>query len=336
MNILLTNIGGDVEFVRNFLDSMQNLGVLGKIIVTNESIAPSSYISESIELTGSIHAPDYIRKLLSICQRHLIQLLIPRDDRELCLLSRHSEQFAKIGVLVLTSSEIVNHICADRINALKFLQRAGVKVLPFHEGIDPIDLAMGFPVVLRSGIDRQIPDRLISDDAELKFHLDRSPTSLYFQPISGDRYEVDCFVNKQGNPISIVPRLQMDLTSEMMQRTVKNLDLIIAAKTVIKALTGAFGNITLECYLDSKGNIYFSDVIPRFSKGCSLIYHAGADFPFYIFEMMAGIIGSDLKENWIDGLNMFSYDNYIYTHKDLLLSEIDNLNTQSYKISTSV
>lgn len=310
MNILLTNLGSDVQFLRTFLASMQNLGISGKVIVSNESIAPSSYASDSIEITGDVLSPDYLSRLLSLCQKHSIGILIPRSDQELCLLARHAAAFLKIGCVVLTSDEPINSTCATRSNALSFLSGSGARtpvvVKKNYSGSD-----IRFPCLVRSS-DRQIGDQIVLNSRELEYETERLSDPIVFEYCEkSEQYEIDCLMGFRDSIISIVPRLQTPTRHGISQRTVKNQALIMMAKEILKSLPGAFGNITLECFV-ADGNVCFTDIIPRFTSGSSLTYQANSDFPFHVFELVAGFIHSGIKDDWIEGVTTFDYSNPIY------------------------
>jgi carbamoyl-phosphate synthase large subunit len=320
MNILFTNLGNDVEFVRTFLWSMEKLGVKGKIIAANESIAPSSYTSDEIELTGSVLDPGYINKLLGLCQRYQIQILIPRDDRELCLLANNAVKFAELGCMVLTSSASFNSICASRWSVVNFLRGAGLRSPLLSSGSE-FNEKHRFPFLVRCG-DRSVADRIVNNSQEMEFEIQRMTTPSIVEHAIGDRYEIDCFVGFDETPILTLPRLQ-DLTPYgTVQKTIRMPALISMAQEVLASLPGgAFGNIVLECSIVNS-EVYFTDIIPRFTAGSSLCYHAGADVPFYVFELVSGFVDSRIRDEWIEGVSAFNYSTPIYTFKNSLLPQV--------------
>ncbi len=102
MNILLTSVGRRVELLKAFRESMSRANMTGKIVTTDlKRNAPASFLADTAELVPRIDNPDYIDRLLDVCDRHQIDLLIPLIDTELNLLSLHEQRFRDRGVTVL-------------------------------------------------------------------------------------------------------------------------------------------------------------------------------------------------------------------------------------------
>jgi carbamoyl-phosphate synthase large subunit len=313
-NVLLVNPGKDVDLTRNFYDSFVNfLGSSVGLFVVNEGLAPSSYVSDRIKETGRVTNPGYINGLLEICKQWKIDLLVPCSDRELPLLAKYRKAFSKIGTWISTSSSEFNDMCNTRESALTCL--AKVANVPRYldslsGGLENFLLPI-FPMVGRSSLNREIPDVVLNSELEIEAFLDREPSGVVIEIANGRRYEIDCFVGIDRQILAIVPRLQTSTEYGSIQKTEKNSLLSLAAKHVLNSLPAASGCVTLECFVNDRGEIYWLDLIGRFTGSYSLSYQAGADFPFLVYQIMQGL-SPDPTESWSSGLRVDTYPNYFY------------------------
>ena len=314
MNILLTSVGRRVELLKAFRESMSQSSITGEIITTDlKRNAPASFLADTAELVPRIDRPDYIDRLLDICDRHQIDLLIPLIDTELHLLSLHEQRFRDRGVTVVISSTAVNDICHNKKKTGLFFQTIGVKTPKIYQ-LDEVE-DRDFPVIIKPNQGSASVDVYkIKNRTELNFFANYVEDPIIQELISGEEYTIDVLVNFQGKAISIVPRLRLETRAGETSKgtTVKNPALIAAAKYVVESLPGAIGCITVQCFLQPDGEIIFIEINPRFGGGYPLAYRAGADFPLWLFQLCAGKNPQVAIDEWEDGLSMFRYDEAIF------------------------
>ncbi len=314
MNILLTSVGRRVELLKAFRESMYRSNISGKIITTDlKGNAPASFLADTAELVPRINDPDYIDRLLDICDRHQIDLLIPLIDTELHLLSLHEQRFRDLGVTVLISSAAVNDICYSKKKTGLFFETIGVKTPKIYQ-LDQVE-DRDFPVIIKPNQgSSSVGVYQVKNRTELNFFANYVEDSIIQELISGQEYTIDVLVNFQGKAISIVPRSRLETRAGETSKgtTVKNPALIAAAKYVVESLPGAIGCITVQCFLQSDGEIVLIEINPRFGGGYPLAYRAGADFPLWLLQLLAGKQPQVEIDEWEDGLSMLRYDDAIF------------------------
>jgi carbamoyl-phosphate synthase large subunit len=314
MNILLTSVGRRVELLKAFRESMRRSNITGKIVTADlKPSAPASFLADTAELVPRIDSPHYVDRLLDICERHRIDLLIPLIDTELHLLSLHEQRFRDLGVTVLISSAAVNDISYSKKKTGLFFQTIGVKTPKIYQLSEVED--RDFPVIIKPNTgSASIGVYKIENRAELNFFANYVEDSIIQELISGEEYTIDVLVNFQGKALSIVPRLRLETRAGETSKgtTVKNPALIAAAKYVVESLPGAIGCVTVQCFLQPDGEIIFIEINPRFGGGYPLAYRAGADFPLWLFQLCAGKNPQVAIDGWEDGLSMFRYDDAIF------------------------
>lgn len=320
MNILLTSVGRRVELLRAFRQSMHKSEISGKIITADlKTNAPAAFLADTAELAPRIDNPDYVQKLLNICDLYQVKLLIPLIDTELYLLSLYKQKFIDHGVTLLMSSVLANEICCSKKKTGAFFLEIGVKTPKIYELSEVEDL--NFPLVLKPDTgSSSVGLYYINNRVELEFFFNYVENAIIQELIIGEEYTIDTLVDFQGNVVSIVPRLRLETRAGEISKgtTVKNPALIAAAKHVVESLPGAIGCVTVQCFLQSDGEIIFIEINPRFSGGYPLSYRAGADFPSWILQSLIGIQPQVAIDEWEDGLTMLRYDDAIFVKADQL------------------
>jgi carbamoyl-phosphate synthase large subunit len=328
MNILLTSVGRRVELLKAFRQSMHRSNITGKIVTADlKKTAPASFLADAAELVPKINDPDYIDKLLDICDRHQIDLLVPTIDTELHLLSLHKQQFRERGVILVISSPATNEICFSKKKTSTFFERIGVKTPKVYELSEVTE--RNFPLVLKPDTgSSSVGLYYIKNRAELNFFANYVENAILQELVVGQEYTLDILLDFQSHVLSIVPRVRLETRAGEISKgiTVKNPALIAAAKQVAESLPGAIGCITIQCFLRSDGEIVFIEINPRFGGGFPLSYRAGADFPGWLMQMCMGEYPQVAIDDWEDGLAMLRYDDAIFVKaEDISFSIADGV-----------
>jgi carbamoyl-phosphate synthase large subunit len=317
VNILFTSVGRRVALIKAFQQSMKQLHIQGRIVTTDlKKNAPASFIADIAEIVPRVDDPNYIDSLTRICTQYQIELLIPLIDTELHLLAFHQQEFAKIGVRLLISSPNTNEICFDKNNTAKFFDRIGVKTPKIYKAEQYHTLT--YPAILKPANGScSVGLHKLNSKQELEFFSKYINDAIIQELIIGEEYTIDVLTNLEGKVISAVPRLRLETRAGEISKgiTVKNPSLISAAKHVVESLPGAIGCITVQCFLQTNGEIIFIEINPRFGGGYPLSYQAGADFPTWIIQLVKGKTPNIAIDEWQDGLVMLRYDDAIFVNK---------------------
>lgn len=322
-NILFTSVGRRVSLVQSFQKALCSLEITGKIVTTDcQKSAPASFIANVQEQVPRVTNKNYISCLIEICKKHDIKLLIPLIDPELYLLSLHKKEFEAIGVTLLVSSPRVNQMCANKRATYDFFKSIGVstpEIFEFDKLL--VDDQAEYPLLIKP-VDGScsVGVTKINNFQELVFFKDYIPNAIVQEFVVGEEYTLDILVDDQGKVRSIVPRLRMETRAGEVSKaiTVKNYKLISATKKIVESLPGAFGCITVQCFLQKNGEIKFIEMNPRFGGGFPLSFQAGADFPRWIIEIVLGKDPEIEIDNWQDDLAMLRYDNAIFVKREMI------------------
>jgi carbamoyl-phosphate synthase large subunit len=112
----------------------------------------------------------------------------------------------------------------------------------------------------------------------------------------------------------VVPRQRLEVRSGEVSkgRIVKDAQIMDEVAHVIERLSAGPGVVTLQLFRTKRNRVKIIEINPRFGGGVPLSIKAGADFPRWILQELAGRrprIGFDAFQ---DGLTMLRYDAEIW------------------------
>jgi carbamoyl-phosphate synthase large subunit len=324
-NILFTSAGRRVSLVKYFKEALKELFLDGKIVTADmQNNAPAAWVGDIHELLPRVTDECYIARLLEICNKHEIKLLIPLIDTELQVLADHRLEFESIGTCVLISSPEVIRICYDKSKTASFFESIQVnapKTVNAQQTLSNPDAY--YPLMLKpANGSSSVGVTKINNAEELKFFLKYIPNPIVQEYIIGQEYTVDVLMDFQGKAHAAVPRLRIETRAGEVSKgmTVKDRDIMMIAKKVAEALPGAIGCITMQCFVTREDQLVFIEINPRFGGGIPLSLAAGAKYPETIIQWLLEKPSNwTVMDDWQDGLVMLRYDDaYFVDVKGLL------------------
>ena len=155
---------------------------------------------------------------------------------------------------------------------------------------------------------------VVRDRRELLFFAKRIPNAICQELVQGTEYTCDVYVDFQKRVRCVVPRQRLEVRSGEVSkgRIVKDAQIMDEVAHVIERLSAGPGVVTLQLFRTKRNRIRIIEINPRFGGGVPLSIKAGADFPRWILQELAGRrprIGFDAFQ---DGLTMLRYDAEIW------------------------
>ena len=113
-------------------------------------------------------APNYIERILEICETERCSMILPGLDAELPILARAAERFRQFGVIPVVSSPEVIEISDDKLATYRFLIEHGFNAPLTISLIDEVS-SLSFPFVIKpkKGGARSRDVFVVRDEAEL-------------------------------------------------------------------------------------------------------------------------------------------------------------------------
>lgn len=321
INILILSAGRRVELVNCFRTARDRLKIKGKIIACDASdLAPALYFADERELVPRISENDnYVNSIIDICNRHDAALIVPTIDTELLLLADRKEQIeSATQARVLISSKDVISVCRDKTNTQRWLEEHDFLV---PRMIDDKDIDSGnvtYPLFIKPLDGSSSINAFKAEDKEeidTYRRLIGNGRYIIQDFMAGTEYTVDCFLDFEGNIITVVPRVRIATRSgEIAKGRIVRDEEIIADVTRLLNELHPIGHITIQCMRTGRG-IEYIEINPRFGGGAPMSIMAGADSCENLYRLIRGEKlerNKDFREN----ITFLRFDSSIMLNED--------------------
>jgi carbamoyl-phosphate synthase large subunit len=315
-NVLLSSAGRRVALLECFRASLRHLGLPGNVLAADRSrLSAAFHRADDAFVVPDCTTADFVPAMLDLCRRHEVRLVVPTIDPELAVYARHRAAFAEIGTTVAVSDPETVAIGTDKDLTHRWLTEHRLPTVRQARGqdvlADPSD--WGYPVIVkpRRG-SASIGVSVVRDADELALAIREH--DLVVQSLApGHEHTVDVLVDRAHHVVAAVPRRRLEVRSGEVSKaiTVRCPALEALAVRVCRELPGAYGVINVQVFVADTGELNVIEINPRFGGGFPLAYEAGALFPHWLVEEIAGI-PSTAHNEWRSGLVMLRYDDAVF------------------------
>ena len=316
INILITSAGRRVSLVKAFKNEIFKLGLSSKVYTTDmvPSLSAACQVADGFFEVNRVNAPTYITRLLEICIKNNIKIVIPTIDTELQTLAVHRETFADVGITIVLSSQAIIDKCRDKrlihsfFDEINFRRAQDVvltETIPYPIFVKPYDGS------------RSVGIHIIASENDFTDEIRNNPKNLfleYFDAKTHDEYTVDIYYNKDSKIISITPRQRIFVRDGEVNKACTRKNRIISyVIETMDNIKGFVGCITLQVFLNNETNIITGiEINPRFGGGYPLTYLAGGNYPLWILkEYLLSEPVDTYLDDWQENLLMLRYDDEV-------------------------
>lgn len=322
INILVTSAGGMTAIsVIKALKKQKKYSV--KIVAVDMNPHSAGfYLSDCCYLIPpATQSQKYLKKILEICLKEKINLIIPTSDDELPFYAINKDKFSKIKCTIPISNINSINICNDKINTYNFLKMNKIntpKTWRIKE-FSSTNKNIHYPLIIKPRYGKGSRNIFIAKNKkDVEFFQDYIDEEIIFQEFKkGKEYTIDVLADFHGNILSAVPRIRIATKAgvSFIGKTVKNKKLINFAVNIAKKIK-LIGPANIQCIV-SKNNIYGIEINPRFSGGLSLTVGAEINGPKIILDLLAGKKFNKIPLEYCHNLYMLRYWEEILTNKIL-------------------
>jgi carbamoyl-phosphate synthase large subunit len=280
--VLFTCVGQRVDIVAAF-------GEAGaKTVATDaNALAPALYSADVHMLVPRIDDADYIPALRALVDEHHVDLIVPLTDLDQVLLARSRDD---LGTLVLLpDAEIVERL-ADKYLAHVLFEERGIASPPtWLPNNVPDDVSFPLLVKARHGFGSRHIYRA-ADRAQLGFFLGYTPVESIVQAcLAGEEFSIDVFCDLEGRCLNAIPRTMIESKGgeSIKGMSIKDERLIDLARDVSERL-GLVGPANIQCFRESDGTHFLTDINTRFGGGFPLPLAAGGRYPELALALACG------------------------------------------------
>jgi carbamoyl-phosphate synthase large subunit len=276
INILFLGGAKRVSLAERFIEAGDLLGyevfVLGYEL---EAYVPLAAIGKII-IGKKWNDPELLSHLNSTIAEFQIDIILPFVDPATIILSKFKPENPRTFIPV--SSAETCKIFFDKILANRWFIENTFPVPGFDEQ---------FPLIAKpaKGSASQGLIFIESNSDFIDFQKKYDSSSYLIQKkIIGNEYTVDCYVGKDREIKSVIPRIRIETTGGEVSRskTIFHSEIIRISNEILKKASFS-GPITIQFLKDEKG-IYLMEINPRFGGGVIASIEAGANIPLFVLK----------------------------------------------------
>lgn len=235
--------------------------------------------------------PEFIPRLIAICQEREIGILIPTFSFELPVVAAAKEELEKNGIKTAIPSVSVFEETEDKNEADRRFRELGIPVPRLYSDEEVRRGKVEFPVIVKP---RKESGSKGVVRVETRRGLERyaaDPSRVVVQEyIEGEEYTIDGLCDLAGSMIAASPRLRIETRGGLAVKsmTVRDERMEAYARTAAEGF-GIIGPFNLQCFRNPDGGLVFIEINSRFpSGGLPLAVKAGFNIPLGVVKLLRG------------------------------------------------
>lgn len=325
VNLLITSGGRKGQLLHYF---KYELGGVGKLIVADcDTTAPVLYLADNSYIIPSATDPSYIPTLKEICIKEEINAIISLLDSELSVLSKHKQEFKKMGIKIFISDYETIEVCLDKYATYCFIKRNGFNIVPTYIDLEKFKKdyylkKIQFPIILKPRYgSASLEVNKAANLQEVETIFEMNADILIQQYIQGQEYGVDVYVDEISKEVvSIFIKKKLKMTAGQIDKAVsiKNEKLQNYIIDFVKKLN-IIGQADIDVF-EMGGEFYILEVNPRFGAGYLIAYQCGQNSPQYIMNNVCGHKNKPEIVQYEENMYMMRYDVVVIKHASQLIS----------------
>lgn len=265
VNVLVCGCGGDIG---------QSIGkILGESAYVNKLVGCDSSEDTAAKFIYPLFLQglpcsdrDYLESLVSLVEKHRIDLVIPVSEPELRFFSAIELPADIGGAGLLTASAKALKAGFDKMETAAFLKREGLP-FPATQAISEEWPEDKFPVIIKPATGSGSRDVYLAGDPEtFAFLKKKHPGFIVQEYLSGDGEEYTCglFRSSRGIIRTIIFKRELMAGFSVYGEVVKNVDIESLMHRIATGLQ-LTGSINVQLKLTGMGPVVF-EINPRFSS----------------------------------------------------------------------
>jgi len=251
--------------------------------------------------------PRFLEEILRICDIERPDAILSGPEEEILVLSKNKELFTKMNVLVLCPAYDTVKICTDKMETYKVFKSYGVPTPEvYNKG------SAKFPCIIKPRFGRGGREIFRAENRhELEFYSKKVTNPITQEFIEGAEYTVDTFADLEGNPLSIVPRIRLQVESGISVKgmTVYHEEIIKYCDKLVRDLK-LIGPSCIQCIRNDNG-LKFTEINPRFGGGSILSIKADPTIIHNIVRVVRGEPPTP-SSRFKEGLTMLRYYDEVF------------------------
>jgi carbamoyl-phosphate synthase large subunit len=300
------------------LEYFRRLGVR-TVAADSNPLSIGLFMAEKGCCVPAASAPNYIDTLIAICEREKVSVFLPALDEELLHVEAATHRFRDVGTMVLLSGRPALELCTDKWSLYEFFTEHGFPTISTRRGSDAYTCISDaeLPQLIKPRRGRGSTGIFVAKTPdELKFFLTYVNDPIVQPYVTGSEYTIDVLADWNSEAVVIAPRRRIAAESGISYKgqLASNSDMVQMVREMVRALK-LIGPVNIQCFIDSRGQLLFSEINARLAG--SSILTAAAGIPLYegIVDMIRGRTPSVCLDSSQD-LVMLRYWSELYVSAD--------------------
>ena len=292
MKIFLSSVGRRGYLVNYFKEALLGTGqVWGG---DNSPYSPAFAYCDRTWLLPEVSCPAYADKLLEICRKGRVDILIPLIDPELEVLAQCRDRFEQAGIMVVVSPPETIEICYDKFLTYQFAKSHKIgtpeTVLTVEQALAKLrEGVFTWPLAVKPRRGSASNDiTYCQDEIQLRGAMDSCPQPMIQQIIEGKEYGCDLFGDRGCHPVSVYCKRKLAMRAGETDKAVSTNDpaLVEFGRKLLESMK-LFGPVDVDVMVDADGPKLL-EINPRFGGGYPCAHLAGADFCRKLIDIRNG------------------------------------------------
>ena len=285
INCLITSASAKVLLVEAFKSVLHPTA--GKVIAADmDADCCAGQFADAFELLPKDGDPGYEERVLDICARHQVSLLIPTRDGELQQLARMQARLGAMGVTVPLPDLDILALVQDKKDFQKYCTDRGFPVLPIAD----VQEENAFPIFMRHRNGTFTGGGVMVENLSAFQRLGVDVNDYVMQPYVTDReLSCDILMDFDGKPIQAVVRERLKLVNgESWRSRIVDLPAVADLALQIAADLGLRGHNLAQFFYNEEDGPRVIEVNARFGGCSNLSIQGGLASPERLIALMRG------------------------------------------------
>lgn len=309
MNILFTCAGRRTYLLKYFKEQLSGDGMI--VGADMQTSAPALSAADIKETVPAVYADGYIDRLVDICRKDHVDVLISLNDLELPILADNKKRFEEIGVKLIVSSPQVIDICFDKYKTAQWIESIGlnapISYVRLQDAKDALNKGkICFPLFLKprwgsGSIGLETVGNVAELDEVYSQLLRKIKKTILATASVGDEYIIiqeklggkefglDVMNDLDGNHVAVSVKQKLAMRAGETDKAITcDLPEVREIGKKIGENLHHVGNLDVDIMQRSNGDYCVLELNPRFGGGFPFSYEAGVNLPKAIIEWAKG------------------------------------------------
>lgn len=316
-NVLVLTGGKWVGRVLQLKETMRGMPEFqeGELIVADiAEVTPAGCFADATVVVPPIHDPQYIEKLMEVCVRHTIRVVIPVIDLDLERLAPHVRNFSSIGATVVCPSPELVELCLDKSHFEAFTREEGLAYPRTYTAEKLNEAAYPLFFKRRKGFG-SIGCGVCASAHEAHRILQFAPDTVFQEYIEAPEVSVDAYISARGKCIVCVPRVRDKVVGgeAYLSHTVRDEPVRSLALRTIDALAkrGLRGPLNVQMFSGERPTLVEVNTRLGSASVLSNIASGGRLFTALLNEA-SGNVSDGNPNDYIDNLKLYRFLGEVY------------------------